>query len=39
VIVDLSLKELDGLTAALDPTGVMLWIPAEPRDQPEVLAR
>jgi len=23
--------------AKVDPTGVMLWVPAEPKDQPEML--
>jgi len=37
VIVDLELDELEPFMAAVDPTGIMFWIPAEPKDQPEVL--
>ena len=39
VIVDLQLDELDEFISKSDPTGVMLWIPAEPEDQQEVLDR
>jgi len=39
VIVDLKLDELDDFMRAVDPTGIMLWIPAEPKDQREVLER
>jgi len=37
VIVDLQLDELDEFMSRVDPTGIMLWIPAEPEDQPAVL--
>jgi hypothetical protein len=39
VIVDLQLDELDEFISKTDPTGIMLWIPAEPKDQDEVLKR
>ena len=39
VIVDLKLDELDEFISKTDPTGVMLWIPAEPEDQDAVLER
>jgi len=39
VIVDLQLDELDEFISKTDPTGVMLWIPAEPKDQQDVLDR
>ncbi len=37
VIVDLGLDEIEPFMAAVDPTGIMLWVPADPKDQPEVL--
>jgi len=37
VIVDLELDEIAPFMAKVDPTGVMLWVPAEPKDQPEML--
>ncbi len=37
VIVDLTLDEIEPFMAAVDPTGIMLWVPAEPGDQPRVL--
>lgn len=39
VIVDLELHELDDFMSKVDPTGIMLWIPAEPKDQRDVLDR
>lgn len=39
VIVDLQLDELDDFMGKVDPTGIMLWIPAEPKDQQDVLKR
>jgi len=39
VIVDLQLDELDAFMSRVDPTGIMLWLPAEPRDQRDVLKR
>jgi hypothetical protein len=39
VIVDLQLDELDDLMQQLDPTGVMLWIPAEPDVQQDVIRK
>ena len=39
VIVDLQLDELDEFISKTDPTGIMLWIPAEPKDQDAVLQR
>lgn len=39
VIVDLELDELDEFMYKVDPTGIMLWIPAEPKDQQDVLER
>jgi len=39
VIVDLQTGELDEFMKKVDPTGIMLWIPAEPKDQREVLER
>jgi hypothetical protein len=39
VIVDLQLDELDGFMKKVDPTGVMLWIAAEPKAQRDVLAK
>ena len=37
VIVDLQLDELDEFMKKADPTGIMLWIPADPKDQQGVL--
>jgi len=37
VIVDLDLDELEQFTTAADPAGIMLWVPADPKDQGEVL--
>jgi len=37
VIVDLGLEELDEFMKRVDPVGIMLWLPAEPKGQPEVL--
>ena len=37
VIVDLELDEIEQFMATVDPTGIMLWVPAEPKHQPEVL--
>jgi hypothetical protein len=39
VVVDLELDEIDKFMAAVDPTAIMLWVPAEPKDQPDVLER
>ena len=39
VVVDLELEEIDEFMAAVDPTAIMLWVPAEPKDQPDVLER
>ena len=39
VIVDLELDELDGFMGEVAPEGVMLWIPAEPDAQQDVLER
>ena len=39
IIVDLQLDELDDFLKQVDPTGVMLWIPAEPDAQQDVLRR
>ena len=39
VIVDLQLDELDEFIGKVDPAGIMLWIPAEPKDQQDVLER
>lgn len=39
VIVDLGLDELDEFMSKTDPTGIMLWIPAAPNDQQDVLER
>jgi len=38
-IVDLQLEELDQFMSKVDPTGIMLWIPAEPKDQQDILGR
>ena len=37
VIVDLEPDEIEPFMAAVDPTGIMLWVPAEPADQARVL--
>ncbi|MCK5736700.1 MAG: hypothetical protein KAH21_09485, partial [Spirochaetaceae bacterium] len=39
IIVDLQLDELDEFISKVDPTGIMLWIPAEPEDQKDVLQK
>ncbi len=39
VIVDLQPDELDEFTSRVAPEGVMLWTPAEPKDQRDVLER
>ena len=39
VIVDLELDELDEFTKEVDPAGILLWVPTEPKDQVDVLAR
>ena len=39
VIVDLQCDELDQFMRRVDWTGIMLWIPAEPRNQAEILQR
>lgn len=39
VIVDLELDELDALMKQVDPRGILLWIPAEPKDQLRVLEK
>jgi hypothetical protein len=39
VIVDLQLDELDEFMSKVDPAGIMLWIPAEPKDQKDILER
>jgi hypothetical protein len=39
VLVDLELSELDPLIAATKPDGLYLCIPAEERDQPDILKR
>jgi hypothetical protein len=39
VIVDLQLDELDEFMGKVDPAGIMLWVPAEPKDQQDVLER
>jgi hypothetical protein len=39
VIVDLELDELDEFMTKVDPVGIMLWIPAEPGEQRDVLER
>lgn len=38
-IVDLELDELDEFMRKTDPRGIMLWTPAEPKDQQNVLDR
>jgi hypothetical protein len=39
VIVDLKMQELDEFIKKVDPTGIMLWVPAEPSEQKDVLGR
>lgn len=39
VIVDLQLDELDEFMSKVDPTAIMLWIPAAPEDQRAVLEK
>lgn len=39
VIVDLQLDELDEFMSKVDPMGIMFWIPAEPKDQKDVLKK
>jgi hypothetical protein len=39
VIVDLKMHELDEFIKKVDPTGIMLWIPAEPSEQKDILER
>jgi len=39
VIVDLELDELDEFMSKVDPAGIMLWIPAEPKNQQNALKR
>ena len=39
VIVDLKKNELDEFIKKVDPTGILLWIPAEPREQKDILER
>jgi hypothetical protein len=39
VIVDLQCDELEEFVGRVDPTGVMLWIPAEPKLQADILRR
>jgi hypothetical protein len=39
VIVDLKMHELDEFMKNVDPTGIMLWIPAEPSEQKDILGR
>ena len=39
VIVDLQPEELEPFMRRVDPRGIMLWIPAEPKDQPEILQK
>lgn len=39
VIIDLKTHELDGFMKTVDPTGIMLWVPAEPNEQEDVLRR
>ena len=38
-IVDLGVGELDEFTRRVDPRGILLWVAAEPKDQPAVLER
>jgi len=37
VIVDLEPDEIEPFMATVDPVGIMLWVPAEPKDQLDVL--
>ena len=39
VIVDLKMHELDEFMKKVDPAGIMLWVPAEPNEQKDVLER
>jgi len=39
VIVDLKMHELDEFMKKVDPTGILLWIPAEPSEQKDILER
>ncbi len=39
MIVDLELDELDEFMSNVDPAGIMLWIPAQPKDQQDVMER
>jgi len=39
VIVDLQLHELDEFMSVVSPDGIMLWIPAGPADQGDVLEK
>ncbi len=39
VIVDLKVHELDEFMKNVDPTGILLWIPAEPSEQKDILER
>ncbi|MDP6849177.1 MAG: hypothetical protein QGI24_10370, partial [Kiritimatiellia bacterium] len=39
IIVDLQLDELDEFMSKVDPTGIMLWIPAKPEDQRAILEK
>ena len=39
VIVDLKMHELDEFIKKVDPIGIMLWIPAEPSEQKDILER
>jgi len=39
VIVDLQPDELDEFMAKVEPTGIMLWIAAEPKDQKAILQK
>jgi hypothetical protein len=39
VIVDLKLSELDEFLRHVDPMGIMLWVPASPNEQPEVISK
>ena len=39
VIVDLKTTELEDFMKQVDPHGIMLWIPAEPNEQEDILAR
>ena len=39
VIVHLQMQELDEFIKKVDPTGIMLWIPAEPCEQKDILER